>query len=65
MQKNKPGNKSKILIIVAIVLFLVFYIIANVYVSINYRTIEKKAQKFGFDEPYVFSDTRGRDVLRG
>jgi len=65
MQKNKVRDKFKILIIVATVLFVVFYLIANVYVSINYRTIEKKAQKFEFDEPYVLSDTEVRDVLTG
>jgi hypothetical protein len=55
MQKNKARNK--ILIITATILFLVFYLFANVYVSINYRAIEKKAKMFDFDEAYVVSCT--------
>jgi flagellar basal body-associated protein FliL len=54
--KNKK-NKQKILVIAAIVVFLVFFLIANIYVSFNHLTVEKKAERFGLEEPYIFKNT--------
>lgn len=52
--KNKIKKRQKILIIAAAVTFLVFFLIASIYVSVNYLTAEKKIERFELEEPNIF-----------
>jgi TRAP-type mannitol/chloroaromatic compound transport system permease small subunit len=54
IENKQIKNKSKILIIAATVMFLIFFIAINIYFSVNYLTVEKKIKRFEMEEPYIY-----------
>ncbi len=62
MKKNRKISKYNLLII-AIIIFLVFLLIVNIYVSINYLTVEKKVKRFGLENLYGFYETGQEDNI--
>ncbi|OFW49207.1 MAG: hypothetical protein A2163_11540 [Actinobacteria bacterium RBG_13_35_12] len=53
MRKPKINYKYNILML-AILIFLVFFLITNIYTSINHLTVEKKIKRFGLENLYGF-----------
>lgn len=53
MRKPKINYKYNILML-AILIFLVFFLITNIYTSINHLTVEKEVKRFGLENFYGF-----------
>ena len=53
MRKPKINYKYNILML-AILIFLVFFLIANIYTSINHLTVEKEVKRFELENLYGF-----------
>ena len=53
MRKPKINHKYNILML-AILIFLVFFLITNIYTSINHLTVEKEVKRFGLENLYGF-----------
>ena len=53
MRKPKINYKYNILML-AILIFLVFFLITNIYTSINHLTVEKEVKRFGLENLYGF-----------
>jgi len=53
MLKSEANSKYNVLII-AVIIFLAFFLVTNVYVSVKHLTIEEKARRFGFENLYGF-----------
>jgi hypothetical protein len=62
MRKPKINYKYNILML-AILIFLVFFLITNIYTSINHLTIEKEVKRFGIENLYGFYYSEQENVI--
>ena len=52
--KNLKINYKYNILMLAILIFLVFFLITNIYTSINHLTVEKEVKRFGSENLYGF-----------
>ena len=62
MRKPKINYKYNILML-AILIFLIFFLITNIYTSINHLTIEKEVKRFGIENLYGFYSPEQENVI--
>ncbi|MCJ7666525.1 MAG: hypothetical protein MUO59_07315 [Actinobacteria bacterium] len=62
MRKLKINYKYNILML-AIGIFLVFFLITNIYTSINHLTVEKEVERFGSENLYGFYSSEQENAI--